>query len=441
MENYSDIAIIATLDELTGAQQKAEFLLKIHPTLCDTDPQRALRYTTKAVELTIETEQSELIALARYNHGEALLIASDAVKANEFFKSSLEYFRAISDKSRAAKTLNKIGAMYAKIGQYEQAVEYFLEAMQISRRLDNKLSYAHSLNNLGTCYRIQGNIAQALNFIRQSVDICRELNDKQNYSDMLCSLGIVYYTIGEHDTALEYYFQSWRLIDENEIRRLSRIFNNIGNVYYALERYQQALDFHEKALATRKKIGNRNLIGDSLNNCGNCYRQLGQMKFAVDSLTRAYEIKRRTGDARGEAYALSNLAKFFMDEGEFLKARQLFIEAIEVVTGMMGATEISTHAHLNLGAIAICEDDGKTAETHLITALELAHELKQPDVLRDVFKKLSDLYTKVISHKDRHKAREYFKRYTQMQEEMLGESKTDAVSRLEIHYNSRREGI
>jgi tetratricopeptide (TPR) repeat protein len=441
MEKFSNIAIEEALSLLPDDRQKAEYLFSVHEALHDADPQRALRYSKIALEFAERSHNSGITAQAEYNHGDALLTASDASKAGFYFGQALTHYRTTDDKTRIARALNKIGAIYAKTARYDQAIEYFLEAMQVSRRLENKLSYAHSLNNLGTCYRIQGNFAQAMNFIRQAVNICKDLRDKGEYSDMLCSIGIVCYQMGDHDAALEHYFQSQRLMSTSDVRRLSRVFNNIGNVYFALELYEKALDFHTRALTVRKKIGNRNLIGDSLNNCGNCYLKLGKMKLAIDHLTRAFEMKRRTGDARGEAYALSNLAKFYMDEGDFLKARQLFEEAIEAVHSKPGELEIRTHAHLELGIIAIREGDGSEAEKHLTTALKLTDELKQPDVQRDIFKNLAELFSKITSHKDRKKALEFFKKYTALQEGTIGENKKDAVSRLEIQFKTKSPGL
>jgi tetratricopeptide (TPR) repeat protein len=436
MEDYSDIAIKEALAQLAHTIQKVDFLCEVHAALLNIDPQRALRYSIIALNYAEQLQLPGHIAHANYNHGEALLIAADAFKAEVYFIEALSYFRSVDDKDNTARTINKIGSVYAKAGRYEQAIEYFMEAMQISRRLENKLSYAHSLNNIGTCHRIQGNFPQALNFIRQAIDICSGLGEIEHYSDMLCSIGIVCYQTGDYDAALEHYFQSLRLLGGKEITRISRVYNNVGNVYFALERYQQALDFHLKALSIRKEIGNQNLIGDSLNNCGNCYLKLGNLPLAMDHLTRAFEVKKRIKDARGEAYALVNLAKFYIDIDEFLKAEQLLKEAVEAISSKKGESEIHVHTLLNLGIIAIRRQNGVDAEKHLLAALSLANELKLTSTLCDIFKRLSELYSKVASHKDRHKALEYFKKYNSLQQQNIGETKNDAVTRLEIQFNT-----
>ena len=53
------------------------------------------------------------------------------------------------------------------------------------------------------------------------------------------------------------------------------MLNNIGLVYWSLGRYEQALDYYQKALAIAKDIGDREGEGTRLNNIGSVYDNLG----------------------------------------------------------------------------------------------------------------------------------------------------------------------
>ena len=91
----------------------------------------------------------------------------------------------------------------------------------------------------------------------------------------------------------------------------ARIYNNLGEVYSALEQKEQARDYHEKALDIRMARGDRKGEGETLNNLGVVYRRLGEEDEALKCYEEALSIRKEMGDRKGEGETLSNLGFFY----------------------------------------------------------------------------------------------------------------------------------
>jgi tetratricopeptide (TPR) repeat protein len=67
-----------------------------------------------------------------------------------------------------------------------------------------------------------------------------------------------------------------------------------------LGQYEQAVDFHEQALAIFRELGGRAEEGTVLGNLGSAYYKLGQYERAIDLYEQHLEIAREIGDRAGE---------------------------------------------------------------------------------------------------------------------------------------------
>ena len=85
------------------------------------------------------------------------------------------------------------------------------------------------------------------------------------------------------------------------------MLSTLGNAYYSLGRYVEAVKHHTQALEIAREIGDRQGEGNLLGNLGCAYESLGQYAEAVEHHTQALEIAREIGDRQGEGNHLRNL--------------------------------------------------------------------------------------------------------------------------------------
>ena len=101
----------------------------------------------------------------------------------------------------------------------------------------------------------------------------------------------------------------------------------MGNAYYSLGQYQQAIEYYQQWLAIAREIGDRGGEANSLGNLGNAYYSLGQYQQAIEYHQQSLAIAREIGDRRGEAIALFNLGNALARVDDKWNARQAYAAA------------------------------------------------------------------------------------------------------------------
>ena len=104
--------------------------------------------------------------------------------------------------------------------------------------------------------------------------------------------------------------------------------SDLGNSYFNLGDFRQAIDLHTQALAIARESGNRDGESAALTNLGFCYLSLGDYRQAIDLHTQALTIARDTGNRDGEGAALSSLGLCYYRLGDYRQAIDLHTQAL-----------------------------------------------------------------------------------------------------------------
>jgi tetratricopeptide (TPR) repeat protein len=84
-----------------------------------------------------------------------------------------------------------------------------------------------------------------------------------------------------------------------------------------LGQHQGAVDYYEKSLAIRRKIGDLHGEGMSLGSLGNVFDDLQQYQKSVDFYEKALAIFRKLSDLKAEGMTLNNLGNVHLTWGQY----------------------------------------------------------------------------------------------------------------------------
>ncbi len=128
----------------------------------------------------------------------------------------------------------------------------------------------------------------------------------------------------------------WGLVDEYEALdnppadTLLDLYAKIGELYYAVSQYRQALDWSEKLLELAKRSGERRFQGVALDNLGGVYAALGEKRRTLEFYEAALAIRREVGDRAGEGTTLNNIGWLYLNEGDKAQARVYLEQALAI---------------------------------------------------------------------------------------------------------------
>lgn len=202
---------------------------------------------------------------------------------NQSTKAFQDFQKAIQLNPSDPNLYYGIALIYEEQNQYSQALTYLEKA--IARTNDPKWYLQHKMALLHKMGRTQ----EALELARSIINLGKEENPSA-----YIQIGNLFYNVGEYETAI-FYFQHAKTLFEKKVKRdpqfrytnqndLFEIYYFIGQAYYALKKYQDALAYYTRATTVNP-------------NDQRGWLALGQLqvfqenyKEAIDAYERAYRI-------------------------------------------------------------------------------------------------------------------------------------------------------
>ena len=174
-------------------------------------------------------------------------------------------------------------------------------------------------------------LREALSSWEASLKIYRILGDHRGESDSLGNLGNAYYSLEQYDQAVTFHRKSLEIDRETGAQsEESDSLANLGLVYTSLGNYEHAIKLYNQALSIKREIGERSAEGVILKNLGSTYRFLGSYKRAIDFHNQSLSIGRETGNRNAEAAALGGLGNAYYSLGEHKRAIDFHTQSLSI---------------------------------------------------------------------------------------------------------------
>ncbi|HEY9674743.1 MAG TPA: CHAT domain-containing protein [Waterburya sp.] len=181
---------------------------------------------------------------------------------------------------------------------------------------------------------------------QQALNIYREIGDSKNEAYMLEKLGNAYYCLSDYTQALASYSQASEIAKEfNYLERQVKNLSNLGSVYNSLADYNKAIQYYNDALKILEQNQNQQNQAEVLRGRGNAYNSQGNSDKAIQDYLQALAIDEADKNSYGVAENKVNLARIYQSWGDYNKALQYYKEAeefspIEALAGL-GNTYLS----------------------------------------------------------------------------------------------------
>ena len=244
----------------------------------------------------------------------AAYTAVDPVKKFLYAQQYLHLSKKNNIDSSVANAYIDIGISYGIRSNIDSALHFFNLALDRSKAADYNSGIARSLGNIGFALDRSDRKKDAVKYYEESLKIYKKLNNRRAINQNITNIGSLYFDLKEYKTAEVYFKQVYESAKENpsdEMSLASALFS-MGNVNRKLGRQAEALDFFQKSLALREKIGDLNGIALSNWGIGLSLNNKKEYRKALEHLQVALNNNRTTKNNYQEAAVLVTMADSYL---------------------------------------------------------------------------------------------------------------------------------
>lgn len=295
-----------------------------------------MTHIRKAIDIKKEILGEDHISLAEDYNNIANIFAnlSQKEEAFKYAKKSLDlnlnYYGEQS--GEIISNYLELGALYINAARFEEGMDYCFKAIELlkQQKSEHHLQYITACNMVSHGYSFQGEFEKGLEYAQISLNIAKEMLGEKHMLVALSlqDVGYAYSYLGDNEKSLQYNLQALQIIESlgSHANNLAQCYNNVGYLSYLAGKYQDALDFHKKALKMRiETIGERSI------DAAQSYDNMGMAQFAMEDYDNSLKSHLQALSIRKEVQGEKHpeLAWSYLGIGDVKYARKDYAEALD----------------------------------------------------------------------------------------------------------------
>jgi len=244
-------------------------------------------------------------------------------------------------------------------------------ALQTAKEDTNKIN---KLNSLSTRF-LNINLTESLNYGKSALRLAQKLNSGRHESLAQECIGNAYFNLPDYPNALDNYQQALKISAQIGWKREIWInFININHVYASIKDYPKALENCQQALKMSREIGDKWLEARSLSNVGRVYFDLNDYPIAIDYFQQAVKLSNDIGKKIVEGNNLNFIGNVYEHMSDYSKALDYHQQALAIFTKENGVGGIENSLS-DIGTVYMNLKEYAIALNYFQQALKLSIKL------------------------------------------------------------------
>lgn len=276
--------------------------------------------------------------------------------------------------------LGRLGTLLAETGDWQGATVALGNALDLSRALGDRAASATWLSHLARSAWYSGDPTGAVDRYRDALDLAREVGDRRLEAHILGSLGTLSREYSQPRRALDYFQEALDIshADSNGAE-VVRYLTLLGRTYSDLRQHDDAKRAFAEAIALARRLNETRGEVEAHRRFAAHLKSRRDLEGAMAEISAAGALIVDLDDPRLAALTLQELATVQEELGRLeesaISYRRLLSNA-ERIDDLSGRLQ----AHVQLGRLLRSRQPGE-AERHLRQALDLARELRDPELV------------------------------------------------------------
>lgn len=256
----------------------------------------------------------------------------DNSAAIESCLKAVAYARAQNDTDTLLEAFSVMPMCYLRMGRVEESVRVAEETLGLAQAAGNRKAEAGAYTMLGLAVLEKDGPSSALPYQHKAVEIAGEIRERNLEGKALGNLAnTIALSQGDYHTALGYYEQAWAVLHELGDRYSEGIMlTNLGWACSMLGNYEEAKDYHARALTISRATANKHLEIFAMINLAACAVGGRNPGIAIDWAERAHALAERHANPAGQAWAFFHMGHGFLLNGQYLRAREVLNRSLSI---------------------------------------------------------------------------------------------------------------
>ena len=275
-----------------------------------------------------ETDTAQIKVLRKLS---AAYTSVDPVKKIYYANQYLKLSEKNNIDSNIANAYIDMGMSYAIRSHLDSGLYYFKIGRDKAKAANYQNGYARSLVNIGYTYDRQDKKQESVKQYEESLKIFRKLNNTKGINQCIMNLGSLYFDLGEYKAADVYFKQVYNNVKDNpnDQAGLASALFSLGSSNRKMGNPAKSLEFYNKSLAIREKIGDINGIALSNWGIGLVLNNIKQYQKALKHFEISLLNNRQTKNVYQEAIVLMAVSDSYLHLNQHKKAQESAKLALE----------------------------------------------------------------------------------------------------------------
>ena len=263
----------------------------------------------------------------------------DPIAAETALRESMEIFREIADRTGEAAALGSLGVLAGSQRRLPAAAKYFGEALALHREAGKRSSVASVLTNLGKLHLLEASPVEADVYLREAESLSRELGLVNNLADVRFNQGYSAWLRGDPGLGEAAFSESIELYRrlENPLMTDASL-QGLGEIHLLRGELESARTYIEEALAGRLEIFREE--GGAAISTMESRATLSAVLFELGHFDAAERTAREAVETSRHPRALTALAQVLLEDGRGAEARELSVEAGELLRNQESVSDV-----------------------------------------------------------------------------------------------------
>lgn len=199
-----------------------------------------------------------------YNKGYVDEQTNNHPESIKSYFTAIDLYHDIEENKLEAQVTNRVGILFYKLMQYNNAIHYYKRANTIFKYIEETDKQAGCQFNIGLCYYRLGNYIDAGNHYINAQYLYAKTNNTEQLAAITHQVGQIHKAINQLDSARHYYL---KVIEASKSQsRIARAYNQVGMTYKEQNDSLNALIFFKNSLSIKLQLGDSAKISTTLNN-------------------------------------------------------------------------------------------------------------------------------------------------------------------------------